>query len=330
MNSRIPWLDFASGVMILWVLYFHAPFAHVNILFFFMPWFFYKSGMMFRPKESREEFWNGVKKLLRVFVIWSVIGYVAYIVWGLCSWGLTSKQMFYSPLRSLFFNACVPLNNALWFLPILFVVRQIGNWLLPRVNAGWIVVCTLVLLMIFHCFNLQWIPMWIFGTTWGLFFFAFAYLVRGSEEKWWLVILSGIVSIGAFFTPISAIYGGGEYSYAERVAWYPICALGCVFFNWVCKTLFVMLDTLHTHTHTHTHTMREWRFPIVSYIGRHAMNFYVPHFILFKLSYDMVAYWHEEWYNEWQGRWIVVLSYVIFLPIINQVILFIRNRERYG
>ena len=57
------------------------------------------------------------------------------------------------------------------------------------------------------------------------------------------------------------------------------------------------------------------------YIGKHAINFYVSHFILFKLSYDLVAIYKEKWYGQWQGGLVVVLAYIVFIPIINQIII---------
>ena len=67
-------------------MYYHALypmlgdeiFKHIPLLYFFMPWFFYKSGMLFAPKAARM---MGGGKLLYPFVIWSSIGWLAYIGW---------------------------------------------------------------------------------------------------------------------------------------------------------------------------------------------------------------------------------------------------------
>lgn len=133
-NERLTYLDFAAGIMTLWVMYFHTPFNYVPILYFFMPWFFYKSGQMFKFRTPDEEWYKGWQKFIRPFIIWSLIGYAAYIIFGVCTWGLTLHEAFYTPLHSLFFGCFIPLNNALWFLPVLFLVRMIGNYILPRIN----------------------------------------------------------------------------------------------------------------------------------------------------------------------------------------------------
>lgn len=139
MNDRIEWVDLASGIMILWLLFFHAlyPSIGANItgeipfLYFFMPWFFFKSGMFFKIKESKLEFKGNFKKLmLDGFIKWSIIGYVAYILehWLIYD-DLTARLAFYSPARSLMLGGCIPLNTALWFLPVLFVIRQSFNYI---------------------------------------------------------------------------------------------------------------------------------------------------------------------------------------------------------
>ena len=180
-KNRLTYLDLAAGLMTLWVMYFHTPIHHVHVLYFFMPWFFYKSGQMFSVKTMSEEWHKGCLKLVKPYIVWSLIGYAAYILWGCCSWGLTLRQMFYTPLHSLFFTCCIPFNNALWFLPILFLVRLIGNYLLSVMDLKCFAVC-FVLLILISFFRSQYIPAWISYTLWGLFFFLSGYALRKYED----------------------------------------------------------------------------------------------------------------------------------------------------
>ena len=58
-ENRLKYLDVASGIMTIWVIVFHAIYPMYGTdelkvipwLYYFMPWFFYKAGMMFHPKE---------------------------------------------------------------------------------------------------------------------------------------------------------------------------------------------------------------------------------------------------------------------------------------
>ena len=93
-------LDAACGLMIIYMIYGHiCAWSGVQqielfprLLFFFMPWFFFKSGMFFREKPFKKEFVNGVKKLIVPYIVFSIIGQlVFYLMW--IAKGETSCQL---------------------------------------------------------------------------------------------------------------------------------------------------------------------------------------------------------------------------------------------
>lgn len=323
MKDRIAYIDLASGIMILMVLYFHSLFPmwetkvlnYVPWLFFFMPWFFYKAGMMYRQKDMQAEVHNGWRKLIIPFLVWSFIGWLAHIGWHWYVGDLTPRMTFYSPLRSLVLGCSMPLNSALWFLPILYIVRLVGNWLIPRVNVGWIVVGSLALSLLFECIHIPLMPSWITKTAWGLFFFTCGYWLRDNEKKWWLIALAIIVYTISLIFPIHAVYGGVTPKWCQ-LAWYPSCALACVLFNNACRWLTELTEKLGT-----------WVFPILRYVGRNAMNFYAPHYMIFVLVYNIVGYYNEGWYSGWQGLAVVTIAYAILLPAISSLDGYIQNRK---
>ena len=75
-ESRLKYLDIASGIMIVWLLIYHALYpmyedtisAAIPFLYFFMPYFFYKSGMMFQIKDVKSLFIKDFKKLMIIFI----------------------------------------------------------------------------------------------------------------------------------------------------------------------------------------------------------------------------------------------------------------------
>ena len=108
MKERIPYIDLGAGIMILWVLLFHALGKHFALelqglqnvagdsslpdgthayidangiiraldaraffpyLHFFMPWFFYKSGQFFKKRDAKELIEKDTRKLLYPFII---------------------------------------------------------------------------------------------------------------------------------------------------------------------------------------------------------------------------------------------------------------------
>ena len=143
-KERIEWVDLASGIMILWLLVFHALFPSVGanitgkipFLYFFMPWFFFKSGMLFKVKDPQIEFKTNFRKLIiNGFIVWSIIGHLAYLLdhW-LIYHDLTLRLAFYTPARCLLLKGSIPINEALWFLPVLFLVRQAFNFIKFKIH----------------------------------------------------------------------------------------------------------------------------------------------------------------------------------------------------
>lgn len=65
-------LDAACGLMIIYMIYGHiclwSGVTQVEIfprlLFFFMPWFFFKSGMFFKPRSYKSELSGGGKEIV--------------------------------------------------------------------------------------------------------------------------------------------------------------------------------------------------------------------------------------------------------------------------
>ena len=126
-------LDAVCGLMIIYMIYGHICLwsgveqieLFPRLLFYFMPWFFFKSGMFFREKTLKKEFVNGVKKLIVPYIVFSIIGQlVFYLMW--IAKGETSCQLYIlAPLRTLLHEGAVVGNSPLWFLLSLFCVKII-------------------------------------------------------------------------------------------------------------------------------------------------------------------------------------------------------------
>ena len=309
-------MDIAAGIMTIWVMVYHAIYPMygtdelkvVPYLYYFMPWFFYKAGMMFRPKKTRDELRSGWKKLIVTFVIWSFIGWFAHIGWHLFAGDLTPRVAFYSPLRSLVFKASVPINGAVWFLPILFLVRIIGNWLLNKnIRAEWIAAGSAVAVLVIKLLHWRFMPVYISGTAWGLFFFAFGFLLKGKETNKWIASFATILFLGSLFTEIPSVYCKSGTS-VILILWYPACVAGCITFNNICRGLELIARG------------KKYVFCITKYVGTNALNFYVPHKIIFHLGFNLIVCYKYEWYSTWQGLCIVLAAYAILLPIINYIL----------
>lgn len=145
MQERVEYYDLASGIMLVFMMLTHVIWAGVliephwmallrRVFFFFMPWFFYKSGHFSSLNNEGKVHVLGVKKLLKSFIIWSFIGYVVYVGLNLL-WGDSScHNLFYLPLKNLLLNNYINYNGSCWFLLSLFVTLNIFNMLCKYIH----------------------------------------------------------------------------------------------------------------------------------------------------------------------------------------------------
>lgn len=310
-STRLPWLDFASGIMILWMIVYHAIGAtwayevrhlwHITDisliprgvhgfirsdgrldvinpclvfpwLHFFMPWFFYKSGQFFKKTSTKDLWKKDSQKLLKTFVIWSAIGYIFYLLIGLLNDSLTLRNTTYSVVRGLFLRGQVPINGPLWFLLTLFGVRIIGNNILPnRVDKyAWLKIAGVVLIgyMISYMsyrFNHRLLPYWVANGAAGLSFFALGYMLKDTEQKWWVISPCMIVYIYGCFIgfPIVSMLQN-ELVQGDYLTWIPVALCCIVTFNACCRFLYGYV-----------------RIRFIEWLGRNAMTIYVLHGLVY-------------------------------------------------
>ena len=110
------------------------------------------------------------------------------------------------------------------------------------------------------------------------------------------MILAGLVYVASLFTSIRVVYEGDAPLWS-RLVYYPSCVMACVCFNNLCRCL------------------AKWPFPIMSYVGRNAMHYYVAHFVVLYVTLNVVKMYKETWYAGWQGLLFVLFAYAIFLTL---------------
>ena len=136
--TRIGYIDVVAGGMIAWMILVHcAFFSHFRLHFlkylgFFMPWFFYKSGMFFTVKDQTLLLKKDTSKLLRYFVAYSLVGWLIWCICGMMDGSLTLNGIAVRTVNDIFRVGNIVGNGALWFLLSLFVVRQLANWILNK------------------------------------------------------------------------------------------------------------------------------------------------------------------------------------------------------
>lgn len=290
-TNRLPWLDFASGIMILWMIAYHViqvvwgyevnPCVVFPWLHFFMPWFFYKSGMFFQKRSVKELWMKDRQKLLKTFLIWAIVGYVLFLFIGICNHTLTLRNTTYLVIRRLFMAGAPPLNTPLWFLLTLFGVRFVANIALPDrgdefgvLKLVGVVLLGYIVSYLAYRFNHRLLPYWVANGAAGLSFFALGYAVRDWEPKWWLCLLCIVVYVTGCihgFPMVDMLPNkllNGHY-----LLWVPIAFCCIVFFNTICCRLYKLI-----------------RIRPLEWVGKNAMLIYLSHMLIIQIIMAVITY----------------------------------------
>lgn len=277
------------------------------VLFFFMPWFFYKSGQFFRKRSIKDEWKKDWNKLIRQFLIWSAIGYVLHITFMSIDGSITLRKATYSVLRGFFLNGHIELNTPLWFLFTLFLVRQVANILLPQgTDRYYWTKCVSIIfigqLVAFGCYcrDFRLMPLWVANGSAGLAYFTLGYCLSKYEMKWWLFVpcVLGYTACCIWGFPSVGMRANECTSAITYLLSLPGGIAGIVTFNVLCRYISKFLHYLSLP---------------LEYIGKYAMIIYVSHGILYRsiprilTSFDLTSLMPYT-------LWLTLGSYILFLP----------------
>lgn len=312
MERRTEYIDMAAGMMLAWMILGHtASYASYkgdflvagNFLSFFMPWFFYKSGMFYKERTWQENARRGVKKLMLPFIVYSLIGQFFYYICLILENNISFRSFVYQPLRSLFVTECLPGNGALWFLVVLYMINLTVPYCIEKVHP--LLIAVLGTAIAFGCFllNISWFPCIIPNIAAGLAFYALGYWMRDRENTRW------IVACLAFYIACCIIGYPGIYfhhntcsSWTTYLLYYPASLAGIVLLDNLCKWFSPHI-----------------KYSLFRWIGQNAMNIYVTHWIILVLLRLLVLDLFDV-QNDGLRFGIYVATMIIILPCINWLI----------
>ena len=309
-EKRVKYLDLAGGILIIWIIIFHAingckVFGEVDarvalpFLTFSMPWFFYKSGMLFKAGAGVR---RDVTKLLIPFLKWSAIGYIIYLVVLAVGGNLSVQTAVTDVANTFYIYGYVPVNVPAWFVLSLFFVRVIARYLIKWAVPP--VVCIVAGIAFgygFHLLANPHLPFYLANIVMGIAFFMVGYRFGRYESKRWLMTLC-LAGYVAFIVLGPSIVGHHRniLLQGEYLLWPLFGYCGIITFNNLCRWVDGMLSRS---------ALRNIR-PI-SFIGANTMSVLVAHaFIYFPIQKLSPL-------TPWQNVGLIFLGYVLLLtPIL--------------
>jgi acyltransferase len=225
-KERTAWIDIARGFGIIFVIYGHtlgaAGFRYL-IYAFHMPLFFFLSGLVFHNREN-EKYKDSLKKdIRRILVPYFIFAFVSLVLWWI---NLDSNSQtvhsFTKQVIGIFYgnasNGYLNINTVLWFLPCLFLVKQIF-WFLAKLNRNTLVVTLLIFSIIGFIsstyFSFIRLPFGLESALTGIVFFGVGYLwnslpvrVNSIFTKYNLFLIILFIFITIYFADLNfQIYG---------------------------------------------------------------------------------------------------------------------------
>lgn len=324
-KERISYVDLGAGLMILWMILGHACMAAgftgtparmsgisdyvPNFLFFFMPWFFYKSGHFFCKRNAKESWSKDWKKLMRQFLIWSIIGYVSYLFSLIVYDNFTFRNVVYLVVRHFVLGGSIDLNHPLWFLLTLFGVKQVANIILPgKDDLFYWHKCIIIILVAYsiglgvYCLNCRFVPAWIANGSTGLAYFTLGYCLQRIEVKWWLLIpcLLGYIACCIWGFPCIDMRSNSCENVFRYVVSLPASLVGIVTFNFACRLVSKYLTYISLPFET---------------IGKYAMIIYVSHGIIYgSITWIIDSLQCTISYSH--ALYVIICSYIVILPLL--------------
>lgn len=267
-------LDVLSGAMVAWMLLHHlvqwssltgnvAYHWALGWLFFFMPWFFFKAGMVFRPVQGgyRRHTGKVASRLLRPLAVWFAIGYLVGIPALLTNDGWPVWRALLDPaVRFLRYGSTVG-NDPLWFLLSLFWVQLVAPflwrgrlfWIVAAPLAGWFLQSRGILLPL----GLSTVPL-------GVFFFLVGGLyapLRSSKAGERATLLASVLFLAA--NPFAGSYVDLRLNELQYGGYLAFCSLSVLAMP-LALAVAQAIDT-------------RW----LAWMGRNSMQIYVVHWPVF-------------------------------------------------
>lgn len=309
MQERLNYLDTISGLFILFVITSHIfQITHYNenhiyiliyeeLLFFYMPWFFFKSGMFHNIKtNSNKSIHKIIKKLLIPYVIFSFIGYLIYCFELRFNGNTNIYYYTITPLKNILLTGTNVGNPPLWFLlslcciKILTIKSKFSN--VKKVS----IFCCIIIIFISISSYLKIIyPFWAYNTLAGLFFYLMGYILKNIQFNKLLFVTAIIFYCLSFiYCPSYVDMRSNSIIHGNYYIWIINSIMGIILINNLFKQLYPIR--------------------LFTYIGKNSMTYYVTHWlILYSIN---IFYTPKERYKE---VCIMLIASIIILPILDKI-----------
>lgn len=215
-SSRLPWLDMARGIAMLFIIIGHCdgiPQILRHVIFsFHVPLFFILSGYVYKKKEK------SIRKDLKQLIIPYIITVCIVIVFNMWGAGRIDLEMIKYTVKTALYGygsayGDISMIGALWFLPTMFIARRLMNFVfsLELKETHRCLVMLFLLILGIRIGNVVWVPMNVDIAMVASGFMYIGYLLRIRNIPLKKDIVTGCLFI--WFAAVKA----GEMEWSSRM-----------------------------------------------------------------------------------------------------------------
>ena len=232
-----------------------------SLIFFMMPWFFFKAGMFFREKPILVEFKASAKRLLIPFALFSFFGACLEYAAKMSHEGFTTAGFIRENLHDLLMGGALESNPPLWFLFSLFFARIIFNILFKKLPDHIIAIIGFLAACAFMHAPLD-LPHYFGNIPAGLFFLAAGHFLKDKQFKR-PVLIAAIVTFIAIFASNNPQVDMRLHHVSSGLyfLWFPASLAGIVILDHIAKIR--LLEKIRLQA-----------------IGKDSMTYYVLHWLV--------------------------------------------------
>lgn len=307
MKTRDTSLDALCGILIIHMIIGHlfewSSLTDTNyylmqqkILFFFMPWFFLKSGMFYREKEIKQNIKTSYKRLIIPLITFTILGLPSYWISLWMNNDTNIIHYLLSPLKSFIIVGNNVANLPLWFLFSLFCVNVISGIIFKYIKTIYVLFVSFGLAAILNNLNTS-IPHYIPNILLGVSFYSIGHISQNYNIKKRIYLICIIIYISSIiFFPQYVDVRTNTLRYGNYLLWFVISIISCFAYNYLFKILQKHVPAF-----------------IVN-IGRNSLIYFTTHWLI--ISYTILILKLITNINKGWTIWFILLCVnIIILPV---------------
>ena len=287
------------------------------LLFFFMPWFFFKGGMFFKHNPDYKAFaQKSFKRLMIPFLFWGIIGTFFFLFYVATSEYNSVLGWYLAPIKFLIDVRSFLGNEPLWFLLSLFIAKVVYNYCFNNKVLTWIwITVSVVVPSGFYYAEFISLPI-VSHSLLGFFFFHCGYQLREKQylAKLFITSIGFYLAIVVFSPTFVGMYRNGLVFGDCYLIYFPYAFVAII----VCNNIFRYFAPSRCNKISQIIHIQQIT-TILESVGRNSMNYLVTHWILLLIIKTiMVNFLGVN--NSWTKFWVMVIACILILPLLSRVL----------